>query len=94
MRCRLGQIDQLVKSIPISEKPVWLKVQGSNHSYGFYYSLDGVNYEHLADLDTKYLSSETTGSFTGVFIALFAEGEKAQLDFDYFEYKEAEDQTK
>lgn len=86
VRCKLGKIDQIVKSVPVSRQPITLKIEGSEGEYTFSYSQDGKKFITLTQLDTKYLSSETTGTFTGVFIALFAEGVSSQLDFDSFEY--------
>lgn len=86
--CRLGQIDQVVKSIPVKAGQVQFKVEGNENEYRFFYSTDGEKYIPVGKLDTKYLSSETAGGFTGVFIALFAEGEQTRIDFDYFEYAE------
>jgi xylan 1,4-beta-xylosidase len=86
VRCRLGNIDQIVKSVAVSRKPIALKVEGSEGDYTFSYAQDEQSFVTLTKLDTKYLSSETTGGFTGIFLALFAEGEGAQLDVDAFTY--------
>ncbi|MDM8209295.1 hypothetical protein QUW17_15760, partial [Bacteroides gallinaceum] len=49
------------------------------------YSPDGIHYTEAGQMDTRYLSSETNGGFTGVYLGLFAEG-KGHADFDWFEY--------
>lgn len=90
LRCKLGKIDQVIKSIPVKAAPLSLKVEGNDKEYGFYYSTDGEKYIAVSKLDTKYLSSETAGGFTGVFIGLFAEGVKTTIDFDDFEYRNLE----
>lgn len=86
LRCRLGHICYVVKRIPFGKKNLCLRVEGTGSKYSFYYSADDRNYTHLGDLDTRYLSSETTMTFTGVFLGLFAEGEGASVDFGSFEY--------
>ncbi len=86
LRCKLGKIDQVIKSIPVKAAPLRLKVEGNENTYSFFYSVDREKYALIGELDTKYLSSETAGGFTGVFIALFAEGAKTSIDFDAFEY--------
>lgn len=88
LRCKLNKIDQVTKSIPIKATPLYLKVEGNESEYSFLYSMDGVKYIPVGELDTKYLSSETAGGFTGVFLALFAEGVKTSVDFDFFNYAE------
>lgn len=66
---------------------IYFKVTGNNDLYTLLYSLDGSKYVEAAQFDTRLLSSETTGGFTGVYIGLFAEG-KGYTDFDDFRYME------
>jgi beta-xylosidase len=51
---------------------------------------DGVKYEPLGEMDAAFLSSETAGGFTGVYLALYAQGRQngGCADFDWFEYKD------
>lgn len=86
LRCKLGNIDYIVKRIPVNKKKLFIRVQGTNTQYKFYYSSNDKEYIHLGDLDVKYLSSETTISFTGIFLGLFAEGTGNNIDFSSFEY--------
>lgn len=86
LRCKLGNIDYVAKRIPFNGKQLYLRVEGTGHQYKFYYSADNKKFTHLGDLDTKYLSSETTMTFTGVFLALFAEGGNTTIDYKSFEY--------
>lgn len=87
---RLSRLHHLEKEIPISGKRIFLRVEGSNHVYTYYYSTDGQHYEKLADINTRFLSSETAGGFTGVYLALFAQEKTdngSYADFDWFEYE-------
>lgn len=88
LHCRLGNIDYTVRRLPFSGKKICLRVEGSAHFYHFSYSTDNTTYTPLGDLDTRYLSSESVGNFTGVFIALFAEGQGCTIDYRSFEYSE------
>ncbi len=50
--------------------------------------LGHLDFKAFGKLDTRYLSSETAGGFTGVYIGLFAESDKgAYTDFDWVEKK-------
>lgn len=94
LRCKLGNIDYVVKSIPVGKKDIRLRVEGSGDNYSFSYSADGKNFNPIGKLDTRFLSSETTMSFTGVFIGMFAEGAGSSVEFDSFEYTGNDDKKK
>ena len=53
-----------------------------------YTATDGTKYEPLGEMDAAFLSSETAGGFTGVYLALYAQGRQngGCADFDWFEY--------
>ena len=55
-------------------KEVTLEVELTNFNYLFSCVADGVRHD-LGMLQTKYLSSEVAGGFTGVMIALFAQSD-------------------
>ena len=56
-------------------------------------SADKVNgiYHDLGKMNTRYLSTETAGGFTGVVLGLYitsaSKDSKAYADFEYFKYK-------
>ncbi len=56
---------------------VKLIVEGSDHAYAFAAEIDGTRYA-LGAAQSKYLSTEVAGNFTGVMIALYAQGEEMQ----------------
>lgn len=87
LRCKLNNIDQLLKVVRLRTNHLVLKITGEPKKYHFMYSQDNVSFTELFALDTKYLSSETVETFTGVFIAMFAEKNNTSADFQYFEYK-------
>ena len=86
---RLGIMTHVEKELPIQGKCIYLRVEGGNDIYSYYYSTDNKNYEKLGDMNIRFLSSETAGGFTGVYLGLFAQKKKQELsyvDFDWFEY--------
>ncbi len=83
----LGLIQHTAAKIAIDQQRVVLKVTGTAESYAFSYSTDGKNFTPLAAADTRFLSSETAGGFTGVMLGLYTEGDRQAIaDFDWFEY--------
>lgn len=52
-----------------------LNVHATDHAYSFEAVVDGHRYE-LGEAQTKYLSSEVAGGFTGVMIGLYAQCEQ------------------
>lgn len=55
-------------------KDITLTVKGTKDIYEFFYSTDGADSVRLGQLDSRYLSTETAGGFTGITLGLFAEG--------------------
>tara|TARA_R110002050_G_scaffold192150_3_gene327127 strand:+ start:11642 stop:13228 length:1587 start_codon:yes stop_codon:yes gene_type:complete len=90
LRYRLGALSHNACEISVPEGSVYLQVQGDKDFYSFAYSTDGENFETLDKVDVRYISSETAGGFTGIYLGLFAtssaKSSKAYADFDKFEY--------
>ena len=66
-----------------------LRVSGTPQQYILEYSTDrGKNFTEAGRLDTRYLSTETAGGFTGTMIGLYATSPtgKGTARFDYFDY--------
>lgn len=57
-----------------SGEDVKLIVKGSKDTYEFFYSSCSGQPISLGKLDSRYLSTETAGGFTGITLGLFAEG--------------------
>lgn len=88
LRYRLGELSCNDSVIPLDAGRVWLKVEGNEYLYIFSYSTDGVNFHHVGQMNTRYLSSETASGFTGIILGLFADGpEGTYVDFHDFEYR-------
>ena len=84
---RLGTITHK-EEIPFKGNKVWLRLTGDPLQYQMWYSADGKNFKSAGTGDTRYLSSETYGNFTGIMLGLWAQSAsgKGYADFDYFEY--------
>ena len=85
IRYRMGMLLHEKEICKIPEGTVHLRIEANADVYTFLYSPDGIHYTEAGQMDTRYLSSETNGGFTDVYLGLFAEG-KGHADFDWFEY--------
>ena len=74
LRYHLNSIDHVEKEavLPKGCQEVQLRVKGDKDLYVFSYSTDGKQFTPLAKVDTRYLSTETAGGFTGVMLGMFA----------------------
>jgi alpha-N-arabinofuranosidase len=65
-------------------------VTGERTTFTFSYSQNGEEYTDIETVDSKFLSSETVGWFTGTYVGLYTTGNgkisEANADYDWFEY--------
>ncbi len=93
LRYRLGELIHNEKEIIISKEKVRLRVKGSREVYTFEYSEDGKNFHEIGKMNTRYISTETAGGFTGIMLGLYASSDSksgisgAYADFEYFDYE-------
>lgn len=91
VRYHMGELNHTAYEMEIPGDKIYLKVKGDKDFYSFYYSLDGKQFNFLNKINVWYLSSETNGGFTGVYIGLYAASQskntKGYADFDKFIYK-------
>ncbi|MGB8492152.1 MAG: glycoside hydrolase family 43 protein [Bacteroidales bacterium] len=70
--------------------PVKLIIKGERANFTFLYSQGNDAAKELISVMARYLSSETVGGFTGVYVGLYATGNgkicTANADYDWFEY--------
>lgn len=85
----LGSIYHHQASLEIENNYAVLRVNGDTNNYSFSYSTDGgENFFNLGYADTRYLSSETAGGFTGIILGLYCTGkDDPSATFKYFKYK-------
>lgn len=85
----LGALRHVEREIQITGNRVYIRVEGGEDLYSFSYSTDGKQYEKPGNIDTRFISSETAGGFTGIYLGLFAHSKtenSSYADFDWFEY--------
>jgi alpha-N-arabinofuranosidase len=93
LKARIGPLKQVIAETPATATAVMFCVETNEFTYRF--SLEaGDETQPLGELDARYLSTEVSGGFTGVFFAMFAVSgngqDAAPADFDWFELKEME----
>lgn len=87
----IGKIKAIEKRTILKKGAVKLSVSGTQEFYEFGFSQDNDPITTFGKVNTRYLSFETAGGMTGVYIGLYASGNKAlsktPADFGYFTYK-------
>jgi alpha-N-arabinofuranosidase len=90
VRYRLGLLNHSTEVVELPRKSVYLRVKGGRDQYSFSYSDDGQTYREIQHMDSRFLSTETAGGFTGTYLGLFSTKKKASsksyADVDLFEY--------
>ncbi len=94
LKYRLGEMVHTEAKLAIPNKQIFLQVKGTPAHYAFSYSLDGVTFYPLGKMNCCFISSETAGGFTGIYLGLYSTSEnaksKAYADFDLFDYQPQE----
>jgi len=86
LRYRLGTMLHTEKIIPVKTGNVQFRIVGTSEFYFFEYSTDGREFSRIGIMDTKYISTETTGGFTGTVIGLYSVNASV-LSAGYGEFK-------
>lgn len=91
VRLQFGQTIYESKEVSLGPGSVDLRIESSNGSdFIFSYSQNGSDFKIIETADAKFLSTETVGWFTGVYVGLYATGNgstsKAEAVYDWFEY--------
>ena len=98
LRYRLGALTHVERDLPLPDGAAWLRIEADAERYAFAYSADGLEFHPLGRMDTRYLSSECAGGFTGVVVGLYATAADASAQaatdadaptaaFDFFLYE-------
>lgn len=79
------------EAIELQPGPVRLQVKGERTTFTFSYAQGDSDYKNIETVDAKFLSSETVGWFTGVYVGFYATGHgkqsEAMASFDWFGYE-------
>jgi alpha-N-arabinofuranosidase len=93
LRRRIGSLRAEVASAapPENDRARWvLAVEADRDRYVFFHGLDESDMKRLGEGETRYLSTEVAGGFTGVYFAMYATGNGAPCrqpaDFDWFDF--------
>lgn len=94
VRRRIGALQAEVARLALAPSADgWvLAIEAERDSYVFWCGTSPSTLQRLAQAETRYLSTEVAGGFTGVYFAMYATGNGAPCagpaDFDWFEYLE------
>ncbi len=90
-RRQIGSLWKIENIIPYDNSEIYLKLDASKEYYKFSFSSDGVNYDEVGIGETKYLTTEVGGIFTGNYIALYASGNgndlQSEVLYEYLSYE-------
>ena len=90
-KLKFGSVTYKSDKVAIGPGPVTLRIIGETSTYSFQYALGEDNYKEIEKVDSRYLSTETVGGFTGVYTGLYATGNgkvsNAVADYDWFQYR-------
>lgn len=91
LRVKVGSLSYIAGEKQVKSNKLKLKIEGTPSQYAFYCAeADSDNFNELGRLDTRYLSTEVAGGFTGVMIGLYTSSNgkpsKAKAYFDWFDY--------
>lgn len=89
VKLQFGSVSYTSKEQELKDGPVQLRITGDGPEFTFSYS-QSTGFTDLEKVDARYLSTETVGWFTGVYVGLYATGNGKKnndwASFDYFEY--------
>jgi xylan 1,4-beta-xylosidase len=95
-KLRFGSVVHESDAVVLKPGPVKLIIKGERANFVFLYSQGNDVPKELIRVMARYLSSETVGGFTGVYVGLYATGNgkvcTSDADYDWFEYVKNESQ--
>ncbi len=90
-RLMFGSVIHESREVVLKPGPVKLAIACERSRFILSYAQGNEPFKEIEKVDSKFLSSETVGGFTGVYVGLYATGNgkhsNASADFDWFEYK-------
>jgi xylan 1,4-beta-xylosidase len=89
-KLRFGSVVHESEETVLKPGPVKLIIKGERANFTFLYVQGSDTPKEIIKVMSRYLSSETVGGFTGVYVGLYATGNgkpcSANADYDWFEY--------
>ena len=90
VKLQFGQTIYSSEEVSLDDGYVDLKIEGNGPEFIFSFSQNGEDFKVVEKVDARFLSTETVGWFTGVYIGLYATGNgqqsKAIATYEWFEY--------
>lgn len=91
VRLQFGQTTYLSNKYPLQAGSVTLKIEGKGEEFVFSLAQNGGEFQEIERADMRFLSTETVGWFTGVYVGLYATGNgetsETRAHYQWFEYK-------
>ena len=90
VKLQFGQTVYKSEKVELNPGYVDLRIEGTGKEFIFSYAQDDGNFTVLEKADARFLSSQTVGWFTGVYVGLYASGHgkdaEAPAVYDWFDY--------
>jgi alpha-N-arabinofuranosidase len=94
VRRRIGSLSAVVAQEVLADGALILRIAANANSYSFGYTVDQAAAQILATGETRYLSTEVAGGFTGVYFGIYATGNgqtsATAAAIDWFDYQIAQ----
>ncbi len=91
VKLQFGQTIYNSKEIELTPGFVDLRIEGTGPEFIFSYSQNNQDFKVVEKADARFLSTQTVGWFTGLYVGLYATGNGKPADqpavFDWFEYR-------
>jgi alpha-N-arabinofuranosidase len=91
VKLQFGQTVYRSKEIALEPGSVDLKIEGTGSEFVFSYAQNSNDFKIVETAGARFLSTQTVGWFTGLYVGLYATGNgkqaEAQAVFDWFEYE-------
>lgn len=90
VQLQFGQTIYKSEEIILQPGAVELKIEGNGPEFIFSYSQNGDDFRIVEKADARFLSTQTVGWFTGVYVGVYATGNGKESEvpavYDWFEY--------
>lgn len=96
LRFKIGNSEQIITDIILPEGEIILRITGTAQWYMFSYKADNSPaFTEIGKMESRYLSSEVAGGFTGVYLGMYSTGNGQKCStpavFDWFDYQNNKD---